>query len=57
MVEEKNPRTLVSDRAMNRLKSICVNLVLIIGAIVMLTPLLWMLATALSPIPRFPPPV
>ena len=55
MVEEKNPRTLVSDRAMNRLKSICVNLVLIIGAIVMLTPLLWMLATALSPNTKIPP--
>ena len=55
MVVEKNQNTLISDRAAKRLKSAGVNLILILGAIVMLTPLLWMLATALSPNTKIPP--
>ena len=55
MVVEKNQNTLISDRAAKRLKSAGVNLILILGAIVMLTPLLWMLAPALSPNTKIPP--
>ena len=47
--------TILTDRAKNRVKSFSVNLILILGAIVMLTPLLWMLATALSPNTKIPP--
>ena len=53
----KNPgETLISERGKNRLKSLALNLILIIGAVLMLTPLLWMLATALSPNTKIPPP-
>ena len=58
MVVEKTKtegKTLVSDKAKNRMKSAAMNSVLILGAIVMLTPLLWMLATALSPNTKIPP--
>ena len=58
MVVEKtrnDGRNLLSDRAKNRVKSLGMNLILILGAIVMLTPLLWMLATALSPNTKIPP--
>ena len=52
----KNPgETLISERGKNRLKSLALNLILIIGAVLMLTPLLWMLATALSPNTKIPP--
>ena len=54
MVAEKN-KTLTTDRAKNQLKRTGINLILILGAIVMLTPLLWMLATALSPNTKIPP--
>ena len=47
--------TLVSERGKNRVKSLAINFILIIGAVVMLTPLLWMLATALSPNTKIPP--
>lgn len=47
--------TLLSDKNIRRLKSLVLNLILILGAIVMLTPLLWMLATALSPNTKIPP--
>ena len=52
MVAQKNPaaeNSLISERGKTRLKSAILNLILILGAVVMLTPLLWMLATALSP--------
>lgn len=38
-----------SERASRLIKKVLINLILIIGAAFMLTPLLWMLATALSP--------
>ena len=38
-----------SERTIRMIKKILLNLILIIGAAFMLTPLLWMLATALSP--------
>ena len=52
---ENKRRTLVAERGKNRVKSLGMNLILIIGAVVMLTPLLWMLATALSPNTKIPP--
>ena len=54
MVAEKN-KTLTTDRVKNQMKRTGINLILILGAIVMLTPLLWMLATALSPNTKIPP--
>ena len=48
-------KTLLSERGKTRLKSMILNLILILGAVVMLTPLLWMLATALSPNTKIPP--
>ena len=54
MVVEK-PKNLTTDRLKNQLKRSGINLILILGAIVMLTPLLWMLATALSPNTKIPP--
>ncbi len=47
--------SLLSEKNKNRAKSAGMNLILIIGAVVMLTPLLWMLATALSPNTKIPP--
>ena len=47
--------SLLSEKNKNRAKSAAMNLILIIGAVVMLTPLLWMLATALSPNTKIPP--
>ena len=58
MVAQKNPaaeNSLISERGKTRLKSAILNLILILGAVVMLTPLLWMLATALSPNTKIPP--
>ena len=46
---------LASERGKNRVKSLALNLILILGAVIMLTPLLWMLATALSPNTKIPP--
>ena len=45
----QNNSRLSSERTKRLLAKIAINLVLIIGAAFMLTPLLWMLATALSP--------
>ena len=49
------PKSTGPERIMHKTKSLGVNLILIIGAIVMLTPLLWMLATAMSPNTKIPP--
>ena len=48
-------KTLLSDKNVFRAKSLGLNLILIVGAAIMLTPLLWMLATALSPNTKIPP--
>ena len=45
----------LSDQNVFRAKSLGLNLILIVGAAIMLTPLLWMLATALSPNTKIPP--
>ncbi len=45
----------LSERAKNRIISILLNVVLILGAAIMLTPLLWMLATAFAPNTTIPP--
>lgn len=58
MIVEKTQnegRSRLSDRNITRIKSLGVNLILIIGAVIMLTPLLWMFATALSPNTKIPP--
>lgn len=52
---KKEGNSLLSERGKNRVKSMLLNLILIIGAVIMLTPLLWMLATALSPNTKIPP--
>ena len=44
-----NKRSFSKERTMQLLKKLLINLILTIGAAFMLTPLLWMLATALSP--------
>ena len=54
VVKTKKAETL-SGKAEKRIKSAIMNFILIIGAVVMLTPLLWMLATALSPNTKIPP--
>ena len=46
---DNNKRELGSERTARLIKKVLINLILIIGAAFMLTPLLWMLATALSP--------
>ena len=48
-------KTLLSDKNVFRAKSLGLHLILIVGAAIMLTPLLWMLATALSPNTKIPP--
>lgn len=45
----------LSERNSNRIKAVGLNFILILGCLIMLTPLLWMLATALSPNTRIPP--
>ena len=48
-------KALTADLRKRQLLRFGINLILILGAIVMLTPLLWMLATALSPNTKIPP--
>ena len=55
VVKTNKAETLRSGKTEKRIKSALMNFILIIGAIVMLTPLLWMLATALSPNTKIPP--
>lgn len=52
---KQHPNTVLSDKQSRRIKSTLLNILLILGAVVMMTPLLWMLATALSPNTKIPP--
>ncbi len=49
------PPEALRERRKTRLGSFLLNLILIIGAVLMLLPLLWMLATAFTPNTRIPP--
>lgn len=52
---ELNKQTGLQERTKNRITAFFLHLTLIVGAVIMLTPLLWMLATALSPNTLIPP--
>ena len=55
MKPENEAKNLLSEKNKNRFKSMGLNIILIVGAMIMMTPLLWMLATALSPNTKIPP--
>ena len=55
MKPENEAKNLLSEKNKNRFKSMVLNIILIVGAMIMMTPLLWMLATALSPNTKIPP--
>ena len=48
-------REVLVEQRKTRFFKILINLILILGAVIMLLPLLWMLATALTPNTRIPP--
>ncbi len=49
------PREALLEQRKTRLFKILINMILILGAVIMLLPLLWMLATAFTPNTRIPP--
>ncbi len=56
IVKNKNiPKEALVERRKNKVNSIMLNGVLIIGAVIMMLPLMWMLATAFTPNTRIPP--